>query len=185
MINIIRAIFGLTIFLEEIEELAYSRDKIKELEIENNLLIEKVDDLEGDKLIINLEKAELIGESKKLIDNNKKLRHQISILNKRLKEKDIALESRAGQSCCSCDLCGVTPNLLTIDDMIEPYMKHFSAPVDLSDDIAVYVPDLVGGKVIKQEANRCIKINKEGDIEEGYTRKRCDKGFNYKLIREK
>jgi len=52
-------------------------------------------------------------------------------------------------------------------------------------DVAVFVEDLAGGKVIKQEANKCIKISKDGDIEEGHTKKKCDKGFSYKLIRNK
>ena len=54
----------------------------------------------------------------------------------------------------------------------------------LSDNIPRYVKDLFGGKVIKQEANKAIKISKAGFVETGVTRETCDKGRTYKLIQE-
>ena len=56
--------------------------------------------------------------------------------------------------------------------------------VTLDDSVAVYVKDMLGGKkVIKQEAVRCYKLSEDGSVEKGYTKKKADKGYNYKLIR--
>lgn len=55
----------------------------------------------------------------------------------------------------------------------------------LPDNVAQYEDDFFGGKVIKQEATKVIKILKDGSIETGITRKSPDKGYPYKLVREK
>lgn len=61
----------------------------------------------------------------------------------------------------------------------------FSGEISLTDDVAIYVPDILGGKVLKQEGTKCIKIDNQGKVTEGLTKQKPDKGFNYKLIREK
>lgn len=56
--------------------------------------------------------------------------------------------------------------------------------ITLGENVLVYVDDIMGGKVIKQEANKCIVIDKEGNIKTGLTKQKVDKGYNYKLIRK-
>ena len=51
-------------------------------------------------------------------------------------------------------------------------------------DPAIYVDDYLGGKVIKQEATKLIKISNDGTIIEGYTKKDPDKGYRHKIVRE-
>ena len=57
--------------------------------------------------------------------------------------------------------------------------------VDFPDEVAQYVDDILGGKVVKQEATKCIIIKKDGEVDAGYTKKKADKGYSYKLVREK
>lgn len=54
----------------------------------------------------------------------------------------------------------------------------------LPDTVPIYVDDLLGGKVIKQEGTKCIVIDKAGSVKTGLTKSAPDKGFNYKLIQE-
>jgi len=54
----------------------------------------------------------------------------------------------------------------------------------LPDNAPVYVDDLLGGKVIKQEGTKCIVIEKDGSVKTGLTKAGADKGFNYKLIQK-
>lgn len=53
-----------------------------------------------------------------------------------------------------------------------------------SDDIAQYVDDYFGGKVIKQEATKVIVITGEGKTETGFTRQNPDTGYKTKLVRK-
>lgn len=55
--------------------------------------------------------------------------------------------------------------------------------VEFPDSVLQYVDDMVGGKVIRQDAVKCIKIDKTGNVQTGLTKK-ADKGYSYKLIRE-
>lgn len=57
--------------------------------------------------------------------------------------------------------------------------------IELGDHVPVYVDDLFGGKVIKQEANKAIKIDKHGNVKTGLTKQKVDTGYNYRLEREK
>lgn len=54
----------------------------------------------------------------------------------------------------------------------------------LSDNVLQYVDDILGGKVIKQEANKVIVIAKDGTVKTGPTKSNNDKGYSYKLVRE-
>jgi hypothetical protein len=58
-----------------------------------------------------------------------------------------------------------------------------SMKLNLGDDVLVYVDDLFGGKVIKQEAVKAIKIEKDGTVKTGLTKSKADKGYDYKLLR--
>ena len=51
-------------------------------------------------------------------------------------------------------------------------------------EFAEYVDDLFGGKVLKQEGNMAIKIDKNGEVQKGLTKQKVDKGYTYKLVRE-
>ncbi len=55
--------------------------------------------------------------------------------------------------------------------------------LNLGDDVLVYVDDLFGGKVIKQEGIPAIKIETNGVVRTGITKQKADKGYSYKLIR--
>lgn len=65
-----------------------------------------------------------------------------------------------------------------------PSKNSFITKVNLPDNVLVYVDDILGGKVIKQEGNKCIVISKDGKITEGLTKQKVDKGYSYKLVRE-
>lgn len=54
----------------------------------------------------------------------------------------------------------------------------------LPDNVLVYEKDILGGKVIKQEATKCLIISEDGKVTEGLTAQKPDKNYTYKLIRE-
>jgi hypothetical protein len=55
---------------------------------------------------------------------------------------------------------------------------------NLPDNVLVYVDDILGGKVIKQEGIKCIVIKSDGTVQEGLTSRERDPKYNYKLVRE-
>lgn len=55
---------------------------------------------------------------------------------------------------------------------------------NLPSNVATYETDILGGQVIKQEATKCLIVDKEGSVKTGLTKQSPDKGFTYKLIRE-
>lgn len=61
----------------------------------------------------------------------------------------------------------------------------FYTETNLSENVLVYVDDMLGGKVIKQEGTKCVVLDKNGNMTTGLTKQKPDKGFNYKLIRQK
>ena len=54
----------------------------------------------------------------------------------------------------------------------------------LPDTVLQYTEDILGGKVIKQEGNKCLVVTKDGNVKTGLTKQTLDKGFSYKLVRE-
>lgn len=60
----------------------------------------------------------------------------------------------------------------------------YGAEIVFPDTVAQYVPDILGGNVIKQEATRAIVISGAGNVEIGFTRRAPDEGYSYKLIRK-
>jgi hypothetical protein len=58
--------------------------------------------------------------------------------------------------------------------------SHYSLP----DNVLQYIDDILGGKVIKQEGNKCLVIDKKGNVKTGLTKEKVDKGYEYKLVRE-
>ena len=63
-------------------------------------------------------------------------------------------------------------------------MDYMSGELILPDDILRYVDDLFGGKVIKQEGIKAIKIEKDGTIKTGLTKQKADENRVYKLVQE-
>lgn len=53
----------------------------------------------------------------------------------------------------------------------------------LGDNVLIYVDDILGGKVIKQEGTKCLIVDKEGNTKTGLTKQKADKGYSYKLVR--
>ncbi len=62
--------------------------------------------------------------------------------------------------------------------------QTISSQINLGDDVLVYVDDILGGKVIKQEGNKCLVVDKKGNVKTGLTKEKVDKGYDYKLVRE-
>lgn len=52
------------------------------------------------------------------------------------------------------------------------------------DTVLQYTEDILGGKVIKQEGNKCLVVDKDGNVKTGLTKQKADKGYSYKLVRE-
>lgn len=55
--------------------------------------------------------------------------------------------------------------------------------LEVPDYVLVYTDDILGGKVIKQEGNKCLVIDKDGNVKTGLTKQKVDKGYSYKLVR--
>lgn len=59
------------------------------------------------------------------------------------------------------------------------------ATASLPDNVAQYVPDHFGGKVIKQEATKVVVLGADGSVvANGYTKRKADKGYSYLLVRQ-
>lgn len=56
--------------------------------------------------------------------------------------------------------------------------------IQIGENLAQYVDDFFGGKVIKQEATKVIQISKDGEVSTGLTRQKPDDGFTYILRRQ-
>ena len=61
---------------------------------------------------------------------------------------------------------------------------NWNTEIVLPDTVLQYTEDILGGKVIKQEGNKCIVVTKDGIVKTGLTKQTPDKGFSYKLVRE-
>lgn len=79
-------------------------------------------------------------------------------------------------------LTGYTTDIL---DKLGTYATAGSSYIsaNLPDNVLVYVDDILGGKVIKQEGNKCLVIEKDGSVKTGLTKQSNDKGYAYKLVR--
>lgn len=74
--------------------------------------------------------------------------------------------------------------LYTVKGLGLNFTGSSSAELILPDHIPVYVEDILGGKVIKQEATKVIRITKDGEVKTGLTKQKADKNYFYKLIRD-
>lgn len=91
------------------------------------------------------------------------------------------------------DLTSIIKNQVTLGDKIltltnSSFLRLDSTgsryELNFPDNVLVYVDDLLGGKVIKQEGTKCIVIEQDGSVKTGLTKSDADKGFNYKLLRK-
>lgn len=73
---------------------------------------------------------------------------------------------------------------LTIDYATGVSWSKINTNFNLPDNVLQYVDDILGGKVIKQEGNKCLVIAKDGTVKTGLTKAKVDKGYSYKLVRE-
>jgi len=73
---------------------------------------------------------------------------------------------------------------LTADFTLGYSSGYSSRSIELPDNVLVHVDDLLGGKVIKQEGNKCLVIEKDGTVKTGLTKEKMDKGYSYKLLRK-
>lgn len=116
--------------------------------------------------------------------------YQLENLKKEINCKDIEINNLREELRQARDLSSILEKLvLDKNNHSVVYGPGFniscSGEISFTDDVAIYVPDILGGKVLKQEGIKCIKIDKDGNPKEGLTKQKPDKGFNYKLIREK
>lgn len=118
---------------------------------------------------------ELINEIEHTTYENINLKKQIEIINfylKKVKQVDEMLDKFSELK------INDGYNLTSVD--------NGNVNIQLGEDVAIYVDDLfTGGKVIKQEANTAILIEKDGTVKKGLTKLKSDAGFSYKLKRVK
>jgi hypothetical protein len=75
-------------------------------------------------------------------------------------------------------------NNLTCDYADGVSWTNIHTNFNLPDNVLQYVDDILGGKVIKQEGNKCLVIDKNGNVKTGLTKEKVDKNYTYKLVRE-
>jgi len=73
---------------------------------------------------------------------------------------------------------------ISVGDFLFATGSGHNIHLELGDDVLVYVEDILGGKVIKQEGTKCLVVDNEGNVKTGLTKQKPDKGFTYKLVRE-
>ena len=77
--------------------------------------------------------------------------------------------------------------LVSLSDKSKKYIDFMAGSScmmgELPDNVLVYVDDILGGKVIKQEGVKCLVIDRAGNVKTGLTKQKADKGYTYKLMR--
>lgn len=101
-----------------------------------------------------------------------------------LKNKDHEIESLKKDLSHARDLRAILEKLYPIKLFANGLVFDGSCELRLPDNVLVYTEDLLGGKVIKQEGNKAIVIDKEGNVKTGLAKQKRDKGYAYKLVRE-
>lgn len=74
--------------------------------------------------------------------------------------------------------------LYVVDNSFGVPNTSWNTEIVLPDTVLQYTDDILGGKVIKQEGNKCLVIAKDGTVKTGLTNAKVDKGYTYKLVRE-
>lgn len=120
-------------------------------------------------------------ENMNILLDIEQLYKNISILELQLKESKQEKEKNTDLKEILNKLSSIKINGLSYSDTGGTWKTDFT----VSDNVLVYVDDILGGKVIKQEGVTCVVVSKDGNTRIGLTKQKPDKGFNYKLIREK
>lgn len=74
------------------------------------------------------------------------------------------------------------PNLIGNEFITTSGGGTWTNNLSLTDNVLVYVNDILGGKVIKQEGIKCIIVEKDGTVKNGLTKQKPTKGQIYKLV---
>lgn len=115
------------------------------------------------------------GKNKKLEKENEALEEE----NKKLKERVEEISDKFVLS-----LKDEMEKLLTGGQVAPVGIAH-TISQSLDDfNVAIYVEDILGGEVIKQEGTKVILISKEGEVREGLSKQDPDENYSYKLVRE-
>jgi hypothetical protein len=117
-----------------------------------------------------------ITECEKLLNEVDNLNSQVVTLKKELAEAK--------------DLKAILEKLYPLNEFVSNCKSVLGSSVrggyelSLPDNVLVYVDDILGGKVIKQEGTKALIISKNGEVKTGLTKQKPDKGYSYKLVRE-
>lgn len=132
-------------------------------------------------MFITLKKHKQIIEHKDQTINNLLTEERIIL------EKIIKLEKELEQARDLKNILQKFDNKIAFAAGNENHTINTSAGCELNlpDTVLQYTDDILGGKVIKQEGVKCLVIDQNGDVTTGLTKQKADKGFNYKLIRNK
>lgn len=107
------------------------------------------------------------------VEENKELKKQIAELKDELKQAK--------------DLTKILDKITSITVNDTGFVASggtWSTELNLPDNVLVYVDDILGGKVIKQEGVKCLVIEADGSVKTGLTKQKRDTGFTYKLVRQ-
>jgi len=79
-------------------------------------------------------------------------------------------------------LCKLTDKSCSYGETISVLSGSFTnSEIVLPNDVARYVDDYYGGKVIKQEANKVVALNDEGEATYHLTKRPNTKGYKFRL----
>lgn len=174
-----------------------NKEKLTLLE-EVNHQSKLINSLNSDIKDLNQDLIDLYDNIDNLIDENNKLSHQNEILERDIVEYTTHIGNYANEITSlrqelnqAKDLSSILdkvlynqPQLYSRTGIISTLCDNGSGYIlELSDDIPQYVEDIFDQekKVIKQESNLGIQIDKEGNVTTGRTKLPCDKYRNYKL----
>lgn len=104
---------------------------------------------------------------------------QLQLQNDFLKRENESLKERSSLKELLEIINRDRKNWLTFSDSACNGSYGFNFP----DDVARYVDDYFGGKVLKQEATKLVKLDKNWNVTYHMTKRLPDKGFSYLLVR--
>ena len=116
-----------------------------------------------------------------MISNKKHLAH-IAILEKKITRLESELANASNLKAILDKMSSITFNGSFIHSDLSGSI--LSSEIILPNDVARYVDDILGGTVVKQEANKCIVIELDGTVKTGLTKQAVDKNFSYNLVRK-
>ena len=120
---------------------------------------------------------------------NRKHQNIVTELSFKLSKKELEIEQLKVQLAHARDLKAIVEKIAQVKIGSDSLLYSDGTTIstgwgEMPDNVLVYVDDILGGQVIKQEANKCLVIDFDGNVEEGLTKDKVDKGYNYKLVRK-